>query len=61
MNTAAYNLCIQAANNMNDVSHVAVSNGHQLGLVGSAVLLAAVAIVMIATVSIGVMLLKELD
>ena len=56
MNTVVYNLCIQAANNMNDVSHVAASNGHQLGLVGSAVLLAAVAIV-----SIGVMLLKELD
>ena len=61
MNTAAYNLCIQAANNMNEVSHVAASNGYQLGLVGSAVLLAAVAIVMIAIVSIGMMLLKELD
>lgn len=30
MNTAAYNLCIQAANNMNDVSYVAVSNGVML-------------------------------
>lgn len=61
MNTTAYNLCLQAAYDMNDIAPVAASNSNQLGPVGSAVLIAVVAIAMIAIVAVGVMLLKELD
>ena len=59
--TAAANIAINAAVQMNDVTTAVTANGHQLGVVGSIVLLTVVAAIMIAIAVGGVMLIKSLD
>ena len=63
MNTtaAAANVAINAAVQMNDVTNAVTADGHQLGVVGSIVLLTVTAVVMIAIAVGGVMLIKRLD
>ena len=59
--TAAANVAINAAVQMNDVTTAVTADGHQLGVVGSIVLLTVTAVVMIAIAVGGVMLIKRLD
>ena len=59
--TAAANVAINAAVQMNDVTNAVTADGHQLGVVGSIVLLTVTAVVMIAIAVCGVMLIKRLD
>ena len=59
--TAAANVAINAAVQMNDVTNAVTADGHQLGVVGSIVLLTVTAVVMIAIAVGGVMLIKRLD
>ena len=59
--TAAANVAINAAVQMNDVTTAVTADGHQLGVVGSIVLLTVTAVVMIAIAVGGVMLIKHLD
>ena len=59
--TAAANVAINAAVQMNDVTTAVTADGHQLGVVGSIVLLTVVAAIMIAIAVGGVMLIKSLD
>lgn len=59
--TAAANIAINAAVQMNDVTTAVTADGHQLGVVGSIVLLTVVAAIMIAIAVGGVMLIKSLD
>ena len=59
--TAAANVAINAAVQMNDVTNAVTADGHQLGVVGSIVLLTVTAAIMIAIAVCGVMLIKRLD
>ena len=59
--TAAANIAINAAIQMNDVTTAVTADGHQLGVVGSIVLVTVVAAIMIAIAVGGVMLIKSLD
>ena len=59
--TAAANIAINAAVQMNDVTTAVTTNGQQLGVVGSIVLVTVVAAIMIAIAVGGVMLIKSLD
>lgn len=59
--TAAANVAINAAVQMNDVTTAVTADGHQLGVVGSIVLLIVTAAIMIAIAVCGVMLIKRLD
>ena len=59
--TAAANIAINAAVQMNDVTTAVTANGHQLGVVGSIVLVTVVAAIMTAIAVGGVMLIKSLD
>ena len=59
--TTAANVAINAAVQMNDVTTAVTADGHQLGVVGSIVLLTVTAVVMIAIAVGGVMLIKHLD
>ena len=59
--TAAANIAINAAVQMNDVTTAVTADGHQLGVVGSIVLVAVTAAIMIAIAVGGVMLIKSLD
>ena len=59
--TAAANIAINAAVQMNDVTTAVTADGHQLGVVGSIVLVTVVAAIMIAIAVGGVMLIKSLD
>ena len=59
--TAAANVAINAAVQMNDVTTAVTADGHQLGVVGSIVLVTVVAAIMIAIAVGGVMLIKSLD
>ena len=59
--TAAANVAINAAVQMNDVTTAVTNDVHQLGVVGSIVLVTVVAAIMIAIAVGGVMLIKSLD
>lgn len=59
--TAAANVAINAAVQMNDVTTAVSANGHQLGVVGSIVLLTAAVAIMTAIAVGGVLLIKSLD
>ena len=59
--TAAANIAINAAVQMNDDTTAVTADGHQLGVVGSIVLVTVVAAIMIAIAVGGVMLIKSLD
>ena len=59
--TAAANIAINAAVQMNDVTTAVTADGHQLGAVASIVLVTVVAAIMIAIAVGGVMLIKSLD
>ena len=59
--TAAANIAINAAVQMNDVTTAVTADGHQPGVVGSIVLVTVVAAIMIAIAVGGVMLIKSLD
>ena len=59
--TAAANIAINAAVQMNDVTTAVTADGQQLGIVGSTVLVIVVAAIMIAIAVCGVMLIKSLD
>ena len=59
--TAAAHIAINAAVQMNDVTTAVTADGHQLGVVGSIVLVTVVAAIMIAIAVGGVMLIKSLD
>ena len=59
--TAAANIAINAAVQMNDVTTAVTADGHQPGAVGSIVLVTVVAAIMIAIAVGGVMLIKSLD
>ena len=59
--TAAANIAINAAVQMNDVTTAVTADGHQLGVVGSIVLVTVVAAIMITIAVGGVMLIKSLD
>ena len=59
--TAAANIAINATVQMNDVTTAVTADGHQLGVVGSIVLVTVVAAIMIAIAVGGVMLIKSLD
>lgn len=57
--TAAANVCINAATNMDEVVLTA-ANGYQLGPVGSIVLLAVVGIVMVGIAVVGVAIVNDM-
>ena len=59
--TVAANVAINAAVQMNDVTTAVTNDVHQLGAVGSIVLLTVTAAIMIAIAVGGVMLIKSLD
>ena len=59
--TAAANIAINAAVQMNDVTTAMTADGQQLGVVDSIVLVTVVAAIMIAIAVGGVMLIKSLD
>ena len=59
--TAAANVAINAAVQMNDVTTAVTNDVHQLGVVGSIVLLTVTAAIMIAIAVGGVILIKSLD
>ena len=59
--TAAANIAINAAVQMNDVTTAVTADGHQLGVVGSIVLVTVVAAIMIAIAVGGVILITSLD
>lgn len=59
--TAAANIAINTAVQMNDVTTAVTADGQQLGVVGSIVLVTVVAAIMIAIAVGGVMLIKSLD